>query len=143
MAGIPTAYLLASTALSLFYAYMFLFDLRGLLSRYGSTYDLDSGLGQFAIRLARYVGVCQFIFAFIFGHMLPHTAKHGAAVRTALMVHVLFLAVSAYTVFLDPHANENGKMAGMKNIYVSGGFTFIGILALLSLPPVAGKTKSN
>ena len=134
IATISTVFLGASTALCLLYCYMMVFNIEGMVKGYGTSYNFDSEVGRFGKRMAQYCGASMFVFAFIFGHMIPKPDKHSAAVRTAVMMYALFFAVASYSVFLDPMSSEKAKSAGMKNVYLIGFFLAFGVYTLTTLP---------
>ncbi len=138
--AVSTIYLGLSTALCLFYSYMMLFNIQGMVKGYGTQYNFDSEVGRFGKRMARYLGAAMFCFAFIFGHMVGKADKHSAAVRTAVMLFALFFAVAAYGAFLDTEASAVAKNASMKNVYLMGGFLAFGIYTLTTLP---GKERTD
>ena len=134
---ISTAFLGASTLLCLFYSYMMIFNVESMVKGYGMSYNFDSEVGRFGKRMAQYLGAAMFVFAFIFGHMIPKPAKHSAAVRTAVMLYALFLMVAVYSSFFDSAASEKAKAAGMKNVYIMGGFLTFGVFTLVAGMPAA------
>ena len=132
MTMISSIFLGASTVLCLLYAYMLIFNIDGMIKGYGASYNLDSEVGGFAKRMAQYLGVAMFVFAFVFGHM-RRQRDHAAAVHTAVMLYALNFAVAAYAVFLDPASSEKVKTVGMKNVYLMGGFLAFGVFSVYTL----------
>eukprot|EP00946_MAST-07B_sp_MAST-7B-sp1_P004077 g4077.t1 len=134
---VSTAFLGASTLLCLFYCYMMIFNVESMVRGYGMSIKFDSEVGRFGKRMAQYLGAAMFVFAFIFGHMIPKPDKHSAAVRTAVMLYAVFFMVAVYSSFLDPAASEMAKAAGMKNVYIMGGFLAFGVFTLVAGMPAA------
>eukprot|EP00949_MAST-11_sp_MAST-11-sp1_P004560 g4560.t1 len=111
-----------------------------MLKGYNTSYDFSTETGGFARRMARYCGVANFIFAFIFGHMI--NSKPSAAVRTAVMVFGLYLAVNVHTIYFDEQTTPKARQASMKNLYITSAFFLGGVITLVTMDSPT-KTKNQ
>ncbi len=138
---------LSSLALALsglFYlvtAYFNLFNQGGLLKFLSIESDL--GKNSLAVISMRCYGMASFVLSFIFLHMIPHTEKHQAAIRTALMTTGCFASLFAHRVYFDPSVTTAGAAASTQLMLYNAGLFVLSFAALKSLPPSPVTVKDD
>ena len=121
----------------LFLAYEYIFNLSHLFNMFGFPLPALSGAtGGVITVLSRYLGICCFIFAFIFLHMIPQKEKITSALRTSTMVCACFGAAAAYRAFIEEGVSALAIEATKKNVYLQCGLLALNVVAMTTTPKV-------
>eukprot|EP00941_MAST-03F_sp_MAST-3F-sp1_P003525 g3525.t1 len=130
----PKFALLFQGLLMLMYCYYFMAAPELVLDKLGYLNLQNEKLWPLLVGLMRYTGMCFFVFAFLYLHMVP-SGKVKNGLRTALMLNLSFVMVGVYRVFVEnqesPNWSEASSQASLKSLSILCFASNIAFVALL------------